>query len=44
MLLDVNAYLGHFAFRHIGHRSKTPKLPPAMYQSSDSDETLPVKH
>jgi cytoskeletal protein RodZ len=36
--------LAHFAFRHIGHHNKAPKLPPAMYQSSDSNETLPLKH
>jgi cytoskeletal protein RodZ len=36
--------LGHFAFRHLHRHSKAPKLPPAMYQSSNSGETLPLKH
>jgi cytoskeletal protein RodZ len=34
----------HFAFQRLHRHSKAPKLPPAMYQSSDSGETLPIKH
>jgi cytoskeletal protein RodZ len=34
----------HLAFRHIHRHGKAPNLPPAMYQSSGSDETLPLKH
>ena len=34
----------HFAFQRLHHHNKPPKLPPAMYQSSDSGETLPLKH
>ncbi|MGH7941951.1 MAG: helix-turn-helix domain-containing protein [Limisphaerales bacterium] len=36
--------LAHFAFRHMRRHGKIPHLPPAMYQSSDSNETLPLKH
>ncbi len=36
--------LAHAAFRHLPHHGHAPKLPPAVYQSSDSDETLPLKH
>ena len=36
--------VAHFAFRHARRHGKAPNLPPAMYQSSDSDETLPLKH
>ena len=36
--------LAHFAFRHLHHKGKATNLPPAMYQSSGSDETLPLKH
>jgi cytoskeletal protein RodZ len=36
--------VAHFAFRHVRRHGKAPNLPPAMYQSSDSDETLPLKH
>lgn len=36
--------LAHYAFRHMRHHGKAPNLPPAMYHSSDSDETLPLKH
>lgn len=34
----------HFAFQRLHRHSKAPKLPPAMYQTSDSGETLPIKH
>jgi transcriptional regulator with XRE-family HTH domain len=34
----------HFAFQHLHRHKQAPKLPPAMYQSSDSGETLPLKH
>ncbi|MGH7941955.1 MAG: hypothetical protein ACREFR_12890, partial [Limisphaerales bacterium] len=33
----------HFAFQRVHRHSKAPKLPPAMYQSSNSGETLPLK-
>jgi cytoskeletal protein RodZ len=36
--------LAHAAFRHVWHHGKAPNLPPAVYQSSDSGETLPLKH
>ena len=36
--------LGHVAFRRWHSHSRAPKLSPAIYQSSDSDETLPLKH
>jgi cytoskeletal protein RodZ len=36
--------LGHIAFKHLRHHGRAPNLPPAKYQSSDSDETLPLKH
>jgi cytoskeletal protein RodZ len=35
--------LAHAAFKHLGHHGRAPNLPPAKYQSSDSDETLPLK-
>jgi len=35
--------LAHAAFRHLWHHGRAPRLPPAVYQSSDSDETLPLK-
>jgi cytoskeleton protein RodZ len=35
----------HEVFRHIRNsHSKAPNLPPAVYQSQDSGETLPLKH
>ena len=37
-------FLAHAAFRHVWHHGKAPNLPPATYQSSDSGETLPLKH
>ncbi len=36
--------LGHVAFRHLRSHRHPPKLPPAVYQSSDTDQTLPLKH
>jgi cytoskeletal protein RodZ len=37
--------VAHAAFKHVWHHnSKAPNLPPAVYQSSGSDETLPLKH
>ena len=36
--------LAHAAFHHVWRHGKAPNLPPAVYQSSDSDETLPLKH
>jgi cytoskeletal protein RodZ len=36
--------VAHFAFQRFHRHKQAPKLPPAMYQSSDSDETLPLKH
>jgi len=35
--------LAHAAFRHVWHHGHAPNLPPAVYHSSDSDETLPLK-
>ena len=36
--------LAHTAFKHLQHHGQAPNLPPAVYQSSGSDETLPLKH
>lgn len=36
--------VAHFAFQRLHRHRKAPNLPPAMYQSSGSDETLPLKH
>src|ERR1700722_10927871 len=36
--------LAHAAFRHFRRHNPPPNLPPAMYQSGNSDETLPLKH
>lgn len=36
--------LAHVAFKHLGHHGRAPNLPPVEYQSSDSGETLPLKH
>jgi cytoskeletal protein RodZ len=36
--------LAHAAFRHLRSHNRPPNLPPAMYQSGNSDETLPLKH
>lgn len=35
--------LAHAAFHHLRHHGHAPNLPPAVYQSSGSDETLPLK-
>ena len=42
--IGVLFIVAHFAFQRLHHHAKPPKLPPAMYQSSGSDETLPLKH
>ena len=37
--------LAHWVFHRIrASHSKAPNMPPAVYQSQDSGETLPVKH
>lgn len=36
--------LAHTAFKHLRHHGQAPNLPPAVYQSSSSDQTLPLKH
>ena len=36
--------LAHSVFRHLRSHGHAPNLPPAMYQSGDSGETLPLKH
>jgi cytoskeletal protein RodZ len=37
-------FLGRAAVRHIGGHGKAPGLPPAVYQPSNSGETLPLNH
>jgi cytoskeletal protein RodZ len=36
--------LAHAAFRRMRSHGHAPNLPPAVYQSQDSGETLPLKH
>jgi cytoskeletal protein RodZ len=37
-------FLIRAGWRHMHGHAHAPNLPPAMYQQSDSDETLPLKH
>jgi cytoskeletal protein RodZ len=37
-------FLARAAYHHFTGYSKAPNLPPAVYQPSDSGETLPLKH